>query len=64
MFIGMCVNGMQAKYKVHIENHVIDNFANVMVKVKKAGITVPSINQEVVKENLHEEFGVGIFLFL
>lgn len=44
--IQLCVKGMQDEYKLHIENHTIMNFVNLMEKVENIESSVSKIRKE------------------
>ena len=40
--VRICVSGLQSKYRLHIENHVILDFSELMIRVKN---TEPSLTE-------------------
>ena len=53
--IHICIKGMQANYKVHIVNHTIPNFSEVMDKPKNTEATVSKICKVEVPEKTNRE---------
>lgn len=53
--IHICIKGMEANYKMHIVNHTIPNFAELIDKVKKTEATVIEIHKVEVSKKTNRE---------
>ena len=49
--INICVKRIQIKYRVFIENHVIQNFAKLIIRVKKTEASVADMGRREVEQN-------------
>ena len=54
--INICVKGMQTKYRVFIENHVIQNFAELIIRVKSTEASVADMGSREVVQNKFQKW--------
>ena len=44
--VGIRVSGLQSKYRLHIENHVIPDFSELMIRVKNTEASLSEVDKE------------------